>query len=179
MAISAIIEAKRLRIVPFSEEQLTPRYISWLNDPEVVRFSKQRRHTHTLESCSEYLESFKGTPNFFWAILARDHQLEHIGTMNAYIDTVNLVADVGIMIGEKRVWGAGYGSEALSAVCNYLIKEVGTKKVTVGTLSENKAMISIARNAGMVEDGRRIHQEIFEDSEVDILHFAMFRDKPD
>lgn len=177
MAESQLIETPRLRIVLFSEEYLTPRYVGWLNDPEVVRYSEQRHRTHTLESCKAYWQSFVGTPHYFWAIVARDHQLGHIGNMNAYLDTVNSVADIGILIGERDVWGCGYGLEAWSAVCNFLLEKIGIRKVTAGTLTVNTAMVRIMQRAGMVEDGRRIRQCIFEGKEVDIIHTALFSDQ--
>ncbi len=80
---------------------------------------------HTLESCRDYRQSFADTSNHFWAIIAHDAALGHIGNINAYVDVENSVADVGIMIGERSAWGQGYGTEAWQAVCNYLLKECG------------------------------------------------------
>jgi ribosomal-protein-alanine N-acetyltransferase len=176
MAQSSVIETKRLLIVPFSEEHLTPRYVSWLNDPEVVRYSNQRYRTHTLQSCREYWESFEGTPNYFWAVVARDVQLGHIGNMTAYVNTIHSVADVGILIGEQAVWGRGYGSEAWIAVCDYLLHGLGIRKVTAGTLSIHTAMLAVMRRTGMVEDGRHTRQCLFEGREVDMVHAAFFRE---
>ncbi len=179
MTRSAAIETRRLRIVPFSEEHLTLRYVSWLNDPEVVRYSDQRFRTHTLESCREYWQSFASTSHFFWAIVARDSQLGHIGNINAYVETPHKLADVGIMIGERSAWRGGYGSEAWMAVCDYLIYEAGIRKVSAGTLSVNKAMLGVMRRAGMIEDGRRIRQCLYEGHEVDVIHMALFRESPE
>ena len=96
MVESSIIETPRLRIIPFSEKYLTPRYIGWLNDPEVVRYSEQHHRSHSLESCSQYWQSFANTPHYFWAITAIDPNIGHIGNMNAHIDKMNSVADSGI-----------------------------------------------------------------------------------
>ena len=175
MAEGPILETSRLRIVPFSELYLTPRYVSWLNDPEVVRFSEQRHRVHTLESCRSYWLSFSGTPHYFWAIVVTDGTLGHIGNINAYVDTENQVADVGILIGEKGLWGQGYGLEAWKSVCDYLLGEGGMRKVTAGTLAVNTGMRKIMERAGMVEDGRRHRHYIFEAREVDVIHGAIFR----
>ena len=175
MAESPTIETERLRIIPFSEQHLTARYVGWLNDPDVVRYSDQRFRKHTVASCSEYWQSFAGAPNYFWAIVAREPELGHIGTMNAYVDTIHSVADLGILIGERRVWGRGYGSEAWVGVCDYLLDEGGIRKVTAGTLSVNTAMLGVMRRAGMVEDGRRRRHSLFEGREVDAIHVALFR----
>lgn len=175
MAESSAIETPRLSIIPFSEENLTLQYVSWLNDPEVVRYSDQRFHVHTLDTCREYWQSFVGTPNYFWAIIEHVNKLGHIGNMNAYVDIRHSVADVGILIGERCTWGKGYGAEAWIAVCDYLLREAGTRKVTAGTLAVNAGMLGIMRSTSMVEDGRRTRQCLFEGREVDIIHGALFR----
>lgn len=179
MAESFVIETQRLRIIPFSEEYLTPRYVSWLNDPEVVRYSEQRHRAHTLESCREYMNSFVDTPNYFWALVARDPELEHIGNINAYMDTHHKIADVGILVGEKRAWQQGYGLEAWNAVCSYLLRIANLRKVTAGTLSVNTSMLSIMRRAGMIDDGKRIRHCLYEGKEVDVIHMALFRESQD
>lgn len=176
MAESPILRTERLLIKPFSEEHLTARYVRWLNDRSVVRYSEQRHRAHTLDSCRDYWRFFGGTPNYFWAMIAHDPALGHIGTLNAYLDPEHLVADVGILIGEPSAWGTGLGTEAWKAVCQYLLGEVKVRKVTAGTLSVNQAMLGIMRKAGMVEDGRRLRQYLFEGQEVDIVYAAIFRD---
>ncbi len=176
MAESPIIEADRLQVVPFRREHLTATYVSWLNDPVVVRYSDQRHHVHTLETCKDYMESYEGTPNYFWAIVVRDPELGHIGNINAYVDPIHSVADVGMMIGERRCWGRGYGSEAFVAVCNYLKRVAGIRKVTAGAMSVNTPMLRVMEHAGMVLDGTRRRHCVFEDREVDLIHMALFAD---
>ncbi|MDA8162356.1 MAG: GNAT family protein [Desulfobacteraceae bacterium] len=175
MAVSSVIHTVRLRIVPFEERHLTARYLGWLNDPDVVRYSEQRHRTHTMESCRAYFESFRGTSNYFWAIEETAQGHGHIGNLNAYVDIKNLVADMGIIIGEKRLHGHGYGREALDGICCFLLKDAGLRKVTVGMMAANRPMINLARGLGMVEDGVRRRHFLFENHEEDMVHFAMFK----
>ena len=174
MAETVPIETARLRIVPFSEDYLTPRYVAWLNDPVVVRYSEQRHRRHTIESCRDYWRSFAGTAHQFWAILVSESHLGHIGNINAHVDEKNRLADVGILIGEKTVWGQGYGLEAWSAVCKHLLDEEGMRKVTAGTMAVNEGMLRIMERSGMAADGRRLRHYLFEGKETDIIHMALF-----
>lgn len=166
------IRSERLKIVSFTEEHLTARYVGWLNDPEVVRYSEQRFKTHTIESCRAYLESFGGTDSLFLAVIADSDELGHIGNMTAYVDRHGVV-DVGILIGERAVWGHGYGTDAFTSVCRALI-EGGARKVTAGTLSANKAMRALMERTGMVPDGRRVRHCLLDGEEVDVVHAALF-----
>jgi [ribosomal protein S5]-alanine N-acetyltransferase len=175
MVKSAQIQTERLLINPFSEKYLSLQYVNWLNDPEVVRFSDQRRYKHSLESCREYWKSFTDSPNYFWAVVEMGDEPRHIGNMNTYVDKNNLIADIGILIGEKSVWGKGYGLEAWMAVCNYLLTDAKIRKITAGALSTNTRMLSIMRHAGMFEECRRIRHAFFEGDYVDIVHYALFK----
>lgn len=177
MAEAAVIETPRLRIVPFSAVYLSPRYVGWLNDPAVVRYSEQRHKRHTLESCRQYWQSFQDSPHFFWAITTTDSGLGHIGNINAYIDEFNSTASVGIMIGERTASKKGYGLEAWIAVCNYLLYHICIRKVTAGTLAINKGMLRIMERSGMVADGKWVRHYIVDGEEVDIIFATLFRDK--
>jgi RimJ/RimL family protein N-acetyltransferase len=180
VATSRILEAKRLRLEPFSEEFLTARYVGWLNDPEVVRFSERRHQTHSVESAREYLRSFDGTPHYFWAIIAAHEaaHLGHIGNISAHVDLRNSLADVSILIGERGVWGRGFGFDAWMAACRFLLDGLGLRKVTAGTLATNTGMLEIMKRAGMQDDGRRLRHYLVEGREVDVVHMALFRQEP-
>jgi RimJ/RimL family protein N-acetyltransferase len=176
MAVSSILSSKRLDLRPFELEFLTDRYVGWLNDKETTRYSEQRHHVHTLASCRAYAESFDGTPNFFWAIIAHDSALAHVGNMTATVDAPNRVADLAIMIGEPHARGQGYGLEAWKRACRFLLGEGGMRKVTAGTMANNEPMLRIMRRSGMVEEGRRKRQFLADDKEVDAVLAAMFAD---
>lgn len=126
-------------------------HIRWLNDPEVVRYSEQRHVKHTVDSQYKYAMSFNGTANEHCEIYVDGTP---IGSMTAYIDRHNSVADMGIMIGEKRYWGKGYGKEAWETFMQYLLSN-GIRKVEAGCMGANFPMIKICRDSGMIEEGRR------------------------
>ena len=169
------LKAQRLDLIPFGKEFLTPRYVGWLNDPETVRYSEQRHRQHTLESCARYAASMAGTPHYFWAIVAQDSALGHIGNMTATVDANNCVADLAIMIGETGARGRGLGLEAWVRACDFLLGEGGMRKVTAGTMSVNAPMLGIMRATGMIEEGRRARHFLHEGQEADLVMAALFR----
>ena len=176
MAVSHTIETERLIISPFEERHLTIRYVNWLNDPEVVRFSEQRHRTHTLASCRAFWESFNNSPSTFWAIEEVANGLGHIGNITVYMDTHNQVADVGILLGEPSLHGKGYGSEAFCALCDYLLCGRKARKIVSGTLASNLPMLALMRKARMTHDGVRNRHYLWEGNEMDIVYMALFAD---
>jgi [ribosomal protein S5]-alanine N-acetyltransferase len=177
MATSPPMDTDRLRIVPFSEEHLTERYVSWLNDPDVTKFSEQRLRKHSLESSRKYFESFHESPNYFWALLAKDLQpdsLLHIGNISAYIDTTQRRAEIAVLNGERSSWGKGYASEGLSKICEFLLGPAGMRKVYAGVMAYNIGSIGMLRKAGFIDDGRQIRHFLWGEEEVDVVNMARF-----
>jgi len=173
----SIIHTACLRLEPFAEGHLCEKLVAWLNDPEVVRYSDQRHRQHTLATSRAYWESFAGSANVYWAVIAVGNPETMIGTVTAYVDDNNLVADVGILLGEKRCWRGGYGTEAFGAVVNWLVRHRKIRKVTAGTMAENTAMLGVMRKAGMREEGRRERYYLFEGREVDMVYGTVFAEE--
>jgi RimJ/RimL family protein N-acetyltransferase len=179
MVASSDINTNRLLITSFTERHLSSRYVGWLNDPDVIQFSEQRHKSHNVESCRLYWQSFHNTPNYFWAIEEVKYGYGHIGNINAYVNKIHNIADVGIMIGDKRLWRNNYGLEAWIAVFKFLFRQLNLRKITAGAISVNFAMLNMMKKAGMVPDGIRGKQFIFNDQEVDIVHYAIFKEQWD
>ena len=176
MSSLTCLATARVKIVPFSDEHLTPRYIGWLNDPATTRYSDQRFFQHTLESCRNYLNSFQGTGNGFWAILEQEENLGHVGTVTTYVNQRHGAAEIGILIGERNLWGKGYGTEVWRLMCQYLFDVVKVRKVSAGTLSVNDAMLKIMEKTGMVDDGVRVRECLYNGEEVDMVYKTLFRE---
>lgn len=170
------MRTKHLMIIPFAERHLSERYVGWLNDAELVRFSEQRHRVHTLASCRSYWQSFANTPHFFWAMEEVAMGLGHIGNITAYVDSNNQLADLGIIIGESKARGKGYALEAWQAVCAFLFCEAGIRKISAGALSVNGPMCKLMQRAGMIDDGRRRAHYLFAGDAVDVVHMALFRE---
>lgn len=170
MAIFAPLKTQNLELKPFDSSFLTSEYVSWLNDKEVVKFSEQRHKKHDFTTCETFMKSFTNSPNYFIAICLKSG--EHIGNASVIIDGNNKLADIAIMIGKKKYWGNSYGKEAFGAILNYLIENKLARKITAGTMSENKAMLAILKNSGMHEECTRKEHFLLDGKEVDIVYFA-------
>ena len=170
------LRTSRLIVTSFTPGHLTERYVGWLNDPVVVRYSEQRHRKHTLANCRAYLQRVEDSPHFFSAIMTNGS--EHIGNIGVQVDAPNRVADLAIMIGDRRFWGQGYGTEAWQAVIEELFENRGVRKITAGTMAENQGMLQIMRKCGMTKEGLRRRHFLLDGREVDLIQMASFRDGP-
>ncbi len=173
MPTSRIIEAERLKLVPFDPARhLNARYVGWLNDPDVVRYSEQRHKVHTLESCAAFVGSFNDSPSHLWAIVQKSDGI-HIGNIHADIDLHNRIADVAILIGAREIWGQGYGLEAWNSVLDWLQSQGRIRKIVAGCMRSNAAMYSIMIKSGMTDDGQRQKHYLLDGKPEDIVFCAL------
>jgi ribosomal-protein-alanine N-acetyltransferase len=142
------LHSARLLINSFTIDDITPEYVSWLNDPEVTKFSRQRHLQHTYETCLRYFSQYQNTVNEFLLL----HEVSSccpIGTMTFNFDLPRSTVDIGILIGSKSHWGRGYGNEAWETALSHFSSDSRISKVTGGCHAENSKMIKIMRSAGM------------------------------
>ena len=162
-----------VRLVPFTEAHIKPAYLRWLNDKTLMRFSRQRLVTHTAESSREFLGSFRGSPNFFWAI-ERVADGNHVGTLTTYVDTHHRTADLGILVGPEAK-GTGCGKTAWGLALRHGFAVLGLRKITGGTSAKNLAMTRIFEHWQMKLEGTLREQELLEDGPADVLLYGLLR----
>lgn len=161
---------------PFEASDITPEYISWLNDPEVVKYSNQRFVRHTEASCRRYLDSFVNTENLFISVRMQNDDVA-VGTMTTYVSPQHETADIGIMIGRRSVWGSGVGQDAWNTLLDWLIDQRRIRKVTAGTMRCNQAMIKLMERSGMTLEAVQAKQELLDGIPQDLLYYAKFREQ--
>ena len=84
-----------LKILPFEKKHFTKRYISWLNDKDVVKFSEQRHQKHTRKTCQSYIKSLKKNRGKLFAIELLNRR--HIGNISVHRNIKNSTAEIGIL----------------------------------------------------------------------------------
>ena len=170
-----VLAGRRVTLQPFLAADVTPEYVGWLNDPQVVRFSNQRFRRHSLSSCRDYVASFGGSPNRFLKIL-RQEDGRMVGTMTAYAAVHHGTVDIGLIVGCRSTWGQGVGQDAWNTLLYWLLEIAGVRKVTGGAMRCNLAMVRIMERSGMTLEAVRPGQEMLDGIPQDLVYFGKFRD---
>ena len=84
------------------------------------------------------------------------------------------ICDLGIMIGDKRYWGKGYGSEAISIMAHICYDKLQLRKITGGCYSNNTGMIKAFLNNGFKIEGVLKNQLKYKNKYVDHILFGCF-----
>jgi [ribosomal protein S5]-alanine N-acetyltransferase len=165
-----MIQTARLTIKPRLVDRDVEKEVNWLNDPYVMRYSEQRHRKHTIESQIAYISSFSISNDKLLYEIRKDGLL--IGSISAIIDRNNLVANMGILIGDAHYWDQGFGSEAWIAFSDHLIKDHGVMKLEAGCMEPNFGMIRLAKNSGMKLEGVKYDHFIYLDHRAHRMEFG-------
>ena len=138
---------KSLKFKIFSQEDICPEYINWLNDKKHMKFSRNVLQEHSVDSAIQYLESFRDSKNRFLAIY-RDQNL--VGTATLYFTPDENSCDIGILIGSNYA-GKGLGLICFQSLIDIAISEYQVTKITAGTHVDNLRMLSIFHKLGLKE----------------------------
>ena len=168
-----VLNGRRTTIHRFEASDISDSYVQWLNDPVVTRYSNQRFFRHTYDSCCDYLNSFETSDNVFLKICSID-PVTMIGTMTAYVSIPHRTVDIGIMIGDRSVWGNGYGQDAWNTFLQWLGSLPTVRKVTGGAIRSNIAMLRIMERSGMTLEAIRPGQQLLDGVPEDVLYFGRF-----
>ena len=148
------IIGERIYFRALERADLEGNYFQWLNDYEVTKYLESGIFPNSTEAMESYFNKIDQSPNdVFFAVIERETGL-HIGNIKiGSINWVKRTADIGTMIGERKAWGKGYGTEALKLATDYCFKRLNLQKITVGVIPENLAAKRYIENLGFSHEG--------------------------
>lgn len=145
------ITGERFDLNIMEEENATPTYRSWLNDPIVNQYLETREATH--EDLRRYIQDKRASDScLFFGIFWKENN-QHIGTVKLEpIDFEKGYAVVGILIGEKLFWGKGIATEVTNLIVDYAFNILGLDEIRLGVLEEHTAARRVYEKCGFVVD---------------------------
>jgi ribosomal-protein-alanine N-acetyltransferase len=154
MFIKGEIQGEFVTLSPFETAQISNDHLQWLRDPEVVRFLEVRHNPVTLVSISEYVEGVLNSDHSYLFRILEAATRKYIGNLKlGPIDRNNLVAELGIMLGDKSVWGKGYGADSLISVSRFAFRQLGLRKLVAGVNELNLGSIRLFEKSGFLVEG--------------------------
>jgi len=172
-----MIIGKRVRLRAIERTDL-PRFVNWLNDPEVLQHlligvpmslaqeEKWYEHNLTLDSAEQPLviEINLGDE---WVPVG------NISLMD--VSSTDRYAELGIFIGEKQFWNQGYGGEAIELMLVHGFNHLNLNRIYLRVFETNPRGIRCYERVGFVKEGR-MRQARFEDGHyIDVLLMSVLR----
>jgi len=165
------IVGKNIYLRQLMEEDINERYLSWLNDPEVLEFRTRRVFPSTMNDINILREEMRNNKNLQLAIVTRNSEL-HIGNIRlGPIDWYHSKAEISILIGEKSVWGQGYGKEAIYLLSKHAFENANMHRVSAA--SPNPAFNKVVRDLGWIKEGELREAFRYKDKYISIECYSL------
>ncbi|QBD80916.1 N-acetyltransferase [Ktedonosporobacter rubrisoli] len=144
--------SERTYLRPLEPAQDSHLYATWHNDEEVRRYfsiypGSEVRNKERLESL------YKDSRHIIFGVaLTSDNSL--IGLVGLRdINYMNQSAELYVIVGERSLWGKGYGTEAARLMSRYGFMELNLNRIQAQTMEENIGGWRAAEKAGFKYEG--------------------------
>ncbi|OGO50758.1 MAG: hypothetical protein A2148_03430 [Chloroflexi bacterium RBG_16_68_14] len=174
-----MLEGKMVRLRALEPTDLERAY-TWINDREVTYYLAAR---YPLSRADEERWLKEGPTNGFasgarLAIETKDGV--HIGNMDLHqVNPEDRKASLGIMIGEKKYWANGYGTDAIVTLLRFAFGEMNLNRVMLHVFEFNERAIACYKKCGFQEEGRLRQHYYAEGRYWDVLVMGVLRDEFD
>jgi len=171
------IEAPRYVLRSLTVDDASPRYLAWLQDPEVVRWLNARFRSHSLDTIRAYIARHDDRTSFHLGIFTAGDGT-HVGNYSVYHEPAHETAQINVMIGDKQHWGAGTVLETRALLVDWLFDTLGVYRVWGTPFAQNApAVFNYKRQGFRLEGMMRAARKVSDDERLDIAVFAVLRDE--
>jgi RimJ/RimL family protein N-acetyltransferase len=94
--------------------------------------------------------------------------------LTCYTNKIHNYANIGLLIGDKKYQGQGFGLDAWNSAVNYLFKVKKIRKIYAGPMDCNISMKKIFVKSGMKFEARFKQQQILDGKYFDTVYYSIF-----
>ncbi|WP_054693870.1 GNAT family N-acetyltransferase [Syntrophomonas palmitatica] len=166
----------RIYLRRIEKDDLEGNYFQWLNDQEVTRWMLNGIFPNSVESMLEYYQkTVTSSTAMNLAIIIKEND-RHIGNIGLHnIHPVVHAAEIGILIGEKDVWGQGYATEAIKLLSAHAFYRMNLNRISSGAVVHNIGSIRAFEKAGFKQEGISRQAYYCEGEYVDCVRLGLLR----
>ncbi|MFE4591436.1 GNAT family N-acetyltransferase [Streptomyces laurentii] len=161
---------------PHTPASLEP-LVRWKNDPEIQRMSDDEIHTYSREQVAATLERWmRPSEDIVHLAIGLTGRAEPIGFLHlALIERAHQRCRLGIVVGEKELWGRGYGHRAVVQAVGHAFDVLGLERITAEVFGDNPRSARLLEGAGFVQEGVMRASMLRDGRRVDELVYGLLR----
>lgn len=162
----------QITLRPISIMQVSQRYVDWMNEYEIVKFTESRFNIHTLDSIFEWVKKTElDDSEISFAIFDKQKE-KHIGNIKlGSINWNHLYADLGLIIGDREYWSQGVGSCSIGLVTNYAFRELKLHMILAGIYQNNIGSIKAFEANDFMKMATIKGKYCFENNYINVLEY--------
>ena len=170
------LKGNRLDLIPFKEEFITEKYLYWLSDVEVTKYLVVSNYDQTKDTITKYIDRFNNSENYIFAIVIKEIN-NHIGNITLQnINWVHKFATEGIMIGDKKYWKDGYGTEARSLLLEFAFNDLNLNRIVSSAFVDNVAGLKSNSKLGYKQEGLLRNHMILDGQYSDVIQQGILKE---
>ena len=155
-----------------------PKFVTWLNDPEVMRYLRLNLPLSQAEEETWFEKMLQLPPEEQpFAIETKvGKKWQLIG--NCGFTNINKnahSAEVGLFIGDKSFWNQGFGTQVMRLLLDVGFGTMNLNRIYLTVEEENKAGIRAYEKAGFIHEGRHRQAHYHGGRYYDVLFMSVLR----
>jgi len=158
-------------------DMVSKRYISWMNNKEIMKFTEQRFNNHGEKKVKKFVSSKKNSKNefLFGIFIFLEKEKIHVGNIKlGPINFIHKTAEISYFIGDKNYHKKGIGSQAIRNVLIIAKKRFKLKKITAGVYSNNISSSKVLLKNNFKLEGTLKKQYQYKNKRVDGLIYGKY-----
>jgi RimJ/RimL family protein N-acetyltransferase len=172
-----ILRAERVYLRPAERSDL-PTFVRWFADAEMKRHLGVRAPFSLAmeEKWFDQQVERQGKDHYMFVICLLDGR--PIGSTDLReISIEDGRAAFGIAVGEKELWGRGYGTEALLAICDFGFGQLRLERIELDVYEANARARRSYEKAGFQVEGTLRHGHYADGAFTDVVRMSLLRDE--
>ena len=172
------IDGKNIYLRGITTEDVNKEYIEWLNDFEVTKDTSTGIFPLSYEDVVKYIKQILHNKNEVMFAIITKNERKHIGNIKlGDINWIHRHAYLGILIGNKKYWGKGYGTEACELLLWYAFNRLNLHKLSVALNDDNIRAIKVYKKLGFQIEGTRRKQSFKEGKYHDAIDMGILENE--
>ena len=154
-------------------------FVQWFNDSETVSYLSARAPMSHVgeEAWFAQMTAQQGKDGYHF-VMCRLEDDRPIGTVGLFhLDLVNGNAGIGISIGDKSLWGLGYGTDAMFAVLDFGFGQLRLERMWLEVYDFNTRAMRSYEKCGFVLEGTQRRAIYKEGRFIDVLLMSILREE--
>jgi [ribosomal protein S5]-alanine N-acetyltransferase len=175
-ALPAVVTTERLTLRYLTPADITPSYLSWFQDEEVIRFLEVRDLNR--QRAIDHLEAGAQEHEYRVYAICWTATGEHVGNIKlGSINWFHGYSDLVTVIGDRSAWGKGVAREAIAASIRLAFGPLDLRKVSASIYSNNVRSIRAYTEGGCVVEAHLRGQLLSDGKPVDRVMIGCFNPK--
>jgi RimJ/RimL family protein N-acetyltransferase len=135
---AGFISGERIYLREVRISDVNENYYKWLNDKEVNQYLETRYIPQSLDNIKKYVENMDGKSDEIFLAICLNQNNKHIGNIKlGPINWIHRFATISFLIGEKKYWGNGFATEAITLVTKFAFNTLNLHKIEAGCYENN------------------------------------------